>query len=80
MVLAGLFATVGQPFTPPDVGQVQAGSAAEAAGIKPGDVIVAIDGARIDRFEDVQRIVRLNTGIADGDRGAARRRARSRSA
>ena len=62
VLLAGLFATVGQPYTPPYVGQVQPGSAAEQAGIKAQDTIVAIDGERIDRFEDVQRIVRLNTG------------------
>ncbi len=62
VVLAGLFATVGQPYTPAEVGQVQAGSAAEQAGVKAGDVIATIDGDRIDRFEDVQRIVRLNTG------------------
>jgi regulator of sigma E protease len=62
VVLALLFATVGQPYTPADVGKVQAGSAAEAAGIRAGDVIAVIDGERIDRFEDVQRIVRLNTG------------------
>jgi regulator of sigma E protease len=61
-VLAALFATVGQTFTPADVGRVQEGSAAAAAGIKAGDVILRIDGEKIDRFEDVQRIVRLNTG------------------
>jgi regulator of sigma E protease len=64
VVLAGLFATVGQPYTPADVGKVQAGSAAEAAGIRAGDMITAIDGEHIARFEDVQRIVRLNTGAA----------------
>jgi regulator of sigma E protease len=58
VVLAGLFSTVGQPYTPADVGKIQAGSAAEAAGIRAGDVITAIDGEHIDRFEDV----RLNTG------------------
>jgi regulator of sigma E protease len=62
VALAVLFATAGQPYTPADVGKVQAGSAAEEAGVKAGDMIVAIDGQRIDRFEDVQRIVRLNTG------------------
>ncbi len=62
VVLSVLFATVGQPFTPADVGRVQPGSAAEAAGIKAGDVIAAIDGDQIARFEDVQRLVRLNTG------------------
>ena len=64
VLLSALFATVGQPYTPAYVGQVQPGSAAEQAGIKAGDTIVAMDGARIDRFEDVQRIVRLNTGTA----------------
>jgi regulator of sigma E protease len=62
VLLAGLFATVGQPFTPPDVGQVQPNSAAEQGGIKPGDTISEIDGRKIERFEDVQQAVRLNAG------------------
>jgi regulator of sigma E protease len=62
VLLAGLFATVGQPFTPPDVGQVQPGSAAEGGGIKPGDTISVIDGHKIERFEDVQQAVALNNG------------------
>ena len=41
---------------------MQPGSAAEQSGVKPGDVITAIDGEAISRFEDVQRLVRLNTG------------------
>jgi regulator of sigma E protease len=64
VALAGLFATVGQPFTPPQVGKVQAGSAAEASGIQPGDTIKTIDGESVERFEDVQRIVRLDPGQA----------------
>src|SRR5579875_395631 len=64
VALAALFATVGQPFTPPQVGKVQAGSAAEASGMQPGDRIVSIDGEKIERFEDVQRIVRLDPGHA----------------
>src|SRR6185437_9256216 len=62
IALAGLFMTVGQPFTPPRIGTVQQGSAAEAAGVKAGDTIVSMDGEKIDRFEDVQRIVRLDPG------------------
>jgi regulator of sigma E protease len=62
VVLAVLFATYGQPFTPADVGQVLAGSAAETGGVKVGDTIVEIDGRSIARFEDVQQLVRLNSG------------------
>jgi regulator of sigma E protease len=62
VVLAILFATYGQPFTPAEVGQVQAASAADRGGIKIGDVIVDIDGQSIGRFEDVQQIVRMNPG------------------
>jgi regulator of sigma E protease len=60
VVLAALFMTYGQPFTPAEVGQVMPGSAAEAGGILPGDVIVSIDGRSVERFEDVQQVVRLN--------------------
>src|SRR5579864_8964153 len=63
VVLALLFMTYGQPFTPAEVGQVMPGSAAEAGGIRPGDAIVSIDGRSIDRFEDVQQVVRLNPNV-----------------
>ncbi|MFQ5467969.1 MAG: site-2 protease family protein, partial [Kiloniellaceae bacterium] len=58
VLLAGLFATVGQPFTPPVVGVVVPDSAAAAAGLRPGDHIVEMNGETIERFEDIQRIVR----------------------
>lgn len=63
VALALLFMTYGQPFTPPDVGQVQPGSAAEQGGILPGDTIVSIDGRTVQRFEDVQQVVRLNPSV-----------------
>ena len=44
VALALLFATVGRPVTPAEVGEVQAGSAAAEAGLAPGDRIVAVDG------------------------------------
>jgi regulator of sigma E protease len=62
VTLSLLFATYGQPYTPAEVGQVQTGSAAEKGGIKVGDTIVDINGTAINRFEDVQQIVRLNPG------------------
>jgi regulator of sigma E protease len=42
VVLAGLFSIVGQPFTPAVVGEVLAGSAAEAGGFLPGDKVVEL--------------------------------------
>jgi len=57
ILFAGLFATIGQRFTPPIVGDVASDSAAAKAGILPGDRFVAIDGSVIERFEDVQRII-----------------------
>ncbi len=62
VALAVLFATIGQPFTPPQVGKVEAGSAAAAGGLKPGDTIVRIDGGAVHRFEDIQQAVRLDDG------------------
>jgi regulator of sigma E protease len=63
VVLAILFMTYGQPFTPAEVGQVQPGSAAEQGGVRPGDVILKIDGRTVQRFEDVQQAVRLNPNV-----------------
>jgi regulator of sigma E protease len=60
VVFTLLFATIGERFTTPDVGEVVPGSAAEAAGIKPGDVFVSIDGRHIKRFEEVQEMVMLH--------------------
>jgi len=62
VLLAGLFAISGQPFTPAVVGEVVPGSPAAEAGFQPDDRIVAIDGQRIERFEEVQRIVALRPG------------------
>ncbi len=62
VIMAGLFALVGQPFTPAGVGEVDPNSAAARAGFQPGDMIVAIDGAKIERFEQVQHIVLAHPG------------------
>jgi regulator of sigma E protease len=63
VILTGMFMTIGQPTTPADVGDVVVNSAAERAGFMPGDVIVEIEGSRIDRFEEVIRAVRLYPGV-----------------
>lgn len=64
VALAVLFATAGQSFTPPDVGGVQPGSAAERAGLQPGDLIVSINGSGIQRFEEIRQMVSIMPGEA----------------
>lgn len=54
---AGLYAAMGKPVMLPVVGTVMHDSAAEHAGLVPGDRIVSIDGQAVHDFEDVQRIV-----------------------
>lgn len=39
------------------VGRVRSGSAAERAGLRPGDVIVALGGQPVSRADDVHRLV-----------------------
>jgi regulator of sigma E protease len=62
VVLAALFSTLGQPYSPAEVGTVVPDSAAAAAGFKPGDRFLRIEDKTIERFEDVQHIIRLNPG------------------
>ena len=59
LVYAALFSIIGQPFTPPVVGDVLPNSAAADAGLKPGDRITAADGSAIQRFQDLQTYVAL---------------------
>lgn len=57
VVFACIFATYGKRDLPAVVAGVVAGGAAEKAGIKAGDLIVAVDGYGIESFGDLQRMV-----------------------
>jgi regulator of sigma E protease len=74
-IFAGIFAINGKPSTAARVDTIQEGSAAAAAGFRPGDVVLSIDGRTIESFSDMQRVVSTNAGrrleIAV-DRGGAR--------
>ncbi|MBB4210081.1 RIP metalloprotease RseP [Rhodothalassium salexigens] len=62
LIFAATFWINGQSVNPAIVEDLVPGSAAEAAGIQPGDRIVAVDGERIDRFTELNRRVRINAG------------------
>jgi regulator of sigma E protease len=61
-IFAGIFMVVGKQTATARVDSVQAGSAAEQAGFKPGDLVVSIDGDKIESFSDMQRIVSVSSG------------------
>jgi regulator of sigma E protease len=74
VVFAGVFMFLGRPTTEARVDQVQPGSAAAEAGFQPGDLVLRIDGTKIDSFSDMQRLVstsadrQLTIEIRRGDR------------
>jgi len=63
VIFAGMFATMGKPVSDPVVADIKPGSAAEAAGIARGDVLVALDGRMIETFDDVVRYITMRPEI-----------------
>src|SRR6516225_6386374 len=62
VIFTCLFTIVGKPSTSARVDKVETGSAAAAAGFEVGDVVLSIDGTRIETFTDMQRIVSARPG------------------
>jgi regulator of sigma E protease len=62
VIFTCLFAYFGKPSTSARVDQVEAGSAAAAAGFQIGDVVTAIDGKPIESFPEMQQIVATKAG------------------
>lgn len=54
----------GRAILLPRVDAVEAGSAAERAGIRPGDLVLSIDGRPVESFADMQRIISARPGEA----------------
>jgi regulator of sigma E protease len=62
IAFVGIFMTVGETFTPARVSGVAPDTPAEAAGFRAGDIVLAVDGRAINRFEELQKTIRINAG------------------
>jgi regulator of sigma E protease len=62
VIFTCLFTFFGKPSTTARVDKVEANSAAAAAGFQVGDIVLSIDGSKIDTFNDMQRIVSTHAG------------------
>lgn len=60
LILSGLYMFQGEPYLPAVAAGVVEDLPAEAAGIKPDDKIVAINGSAIRRFEDIRQHTNLS--------------------
>ncbi|MDQ1186237.1 regulator of sigma E protease [Rhizobium sp. SORGH_AS 787] len=62
LIFTVLFTIYGRMISDPVVSEVRPDSAAQAAGILPGDRLIAIDGEKVQTFEDVRRYVSIRPG------------------
>jgi regulator of sigma E protease len=63
VIFAASYAVFGQYILAPRIGGIEAGSPAEFAGFKPGDVIQSINGEKIQDFEDLHQATTINAGL-----------------
>jgi len=64
VLFASVFALVGRSQSLPEITEVMAGSAAEAAGLQAGDRVLSVDGSNLDRFDELQYIVSTSPGLS----------------
>lgn len=58
----GAFYFLGDQTPGPQLGKIQAGSAAEQAGFQPNDIVLRIDGEKVQSFSDIVAIVSGSAG------------------
>jgi regulator of sigma E protease len=65
LALFGLvFALYGLPILSPEIGEVRPGFPAARAGLRVGDVVVAIGGRQVERWDQLAEVIRANSGRA----------------
>lgn len=62
VIFAFIFSVIGRVDTSARVDAISPGSAAQEAGFQAGDIVRSINGATIDSFSDMQRIVSSSAG------------------
>jgi regulator of sigma E protease len=60
LIFGLVFAAHGKDVAAPVVGQVMPGSAADQAGLQPGDRVLSLNGSTISDFDDIREFVQLN--------------------
>jgi len=63
-IFAVMLATVGRPVWPAAIGRVESDGPGAAAGLRTGDMVLAVDGAPIRHWEDFERAVAGSAGRA----------------
>jgi len=58
----GIYGLTSEPFLPPMIEEIKAGSPAQSAGLKPGDVIVSINGKTIATWSESVDLIRGSGG------------------
>lgn len=64
VIFTGIFWFTGRGELAPRIASVRAGEAAEKAGFQAGDLVVAIDGKKIESWNEMQRIVQASGDVS----------------
>lgn len=63
VIFAFVFGVYGKVVTSPLLQEIHPGSAAEQAGLQPGDLVLSVNGRQIATFTDLQRIVSASADV-----------------
>ena len=58
----GLFFVQGQAYLLPEIGEIQAGTPAASSELRPGDTVFSVNGAPIDRWDEITNAVTQSGG------------------
>lgn len=62
VVFCAVFALYGLPVLSPEIGEVKAGYPAAKAGLARGDVVVAVEGRPVQRWDELAEVIRAHEG------------------